>query len=99
MGAVLLQEGHPIAFISKAFSSKSMGLSVYEKELMTLVFAITKWKHYLLGNHFIIRTDHNSLKFLLEQRLTTTTQYKWLTKLRGLDYLIQMADKAAGVGL
>ena len=42
MGAVLLQEGHPIAFISKAFSLKNMGLSVYEKELMALVFAVTK---------------------------------------------------------
>nr|XP_027099356.1 uncharacterized protein LOC113718666 [Coffea arabica] len=89
MGAVLLQEGHPIAFISKAFSLKNLGLSVYEKELMALVFAVTKWKHYLVGNHFIIRTDHKSLKFLLEQRLTTTAQYKWLTKLLGLDYEIQ----------
>ena len=59
MGVVLLQEGHPIAFISKAFSLKNMGLSVYEKELMALVFAVTKWKHYLIGNHFIIRTDHS----------------------------------------
>ena len=71
------------------FHLKNMGLSVYEKELVALVFAVTKWKHYLVGNHFIIRTDHKSLKFLLEQRLTTTAQYKWLTKLLGLDYEIQ----------
>ena len=58
LGAVLMQDGHPIAFLSKALSPKNLGLSVYEKELLALVMAVTKWKHYLVGHHFIIRTDH-----------------------------------------
>lgn len=66
-----------------------MGLSVCEKELMALVLAITKWRHYLVGNHFIIKMDHQSLKYLLEQRLTSNLQYKWLIKFLGLDYEIQ----------
>ncbi|KAF7119456.1 hypothetical protein RHSIM_Rhsim13G0234900 [Rhododendron simsii] len=88
MGAVLMQEGHPIAFISKALAPKHLGLSTYEKELMAVVYAVKKWGHYLLGRHFIIRTDHFSLKYLLDQKISTTMQQKWLTQLLGYDYEI-----------
>ena len=43
----------------------------------------------LVGHHFVIKTDHQSLKYLLDQKLTTTLQHKWLAKLLGLDYEIQ----------
>ncbi|XP_027127715.2 uncharacterized protein [Coffea arabica] len=76
IGAVLMQEGHPIAFLSKALSPKNLGLSVYEKELLALVLAVTKWRHYLVGSHFVIRTDHQSLKYLLDQKLHTALQHK-----------------------
>ncbi|XP_027118691.1 uncharacterized protein [Coffea arabica] len=89
IGAVLMQEGQPIAYLSKALSPKNLGLSIYDKELLAVAMAVTKWKHYLLEYHFIIRTDYQSLRFLLEQRLNTPLQHKCLTKLLGLDYEIQ----------
>lgn len=64
IGAVLMHQGHPLAFISKALSTIHQSMSVYEKELFAIVYAITKWQHYLQGRHFIIRTDHQSLRFL-----------------------------------
>lgn len=88
-GAVLMQKGQPLAYLSKALSPKNLGLSVYEKELLAVVMTVVKWRHFLMGYHFIIKTDHQSLKFLLEQRLTTTLQYKCFAKLLGLDYEIQ----------
>lgn len=89
MGAVLMQQGRPISYLSKAFNIRNFGFSVYEKELLALVLAVTKWRHYLIGHHFIIKTDHQSLKYLLEQPLHTSLQYKWLSKLLGMDYEIQ----------
>lgn len=86
LGAVLMQEGHPIAFWSKGLSEKNQALSTYEKELMAVVLAVLKWRHYLLGRHFLIRTNHQSLKYLLEQRVATPFQQKWITKLIGYDY-------------
>lgn len=83
-----MQMGRPLAYLSKAFNSKNLGLSVYKKELLALVMAVSKWRHYLVGNHFIIRTDHQALKYLLEQ-LHTNLQYKWMSRLFGLDYEIQ----------
>ena len=85
----LCKKDTPLLFLSKALSVKNLGLSVYEKELLALVMAVTKWRHYLVGNHFIIRTDHQSLKYLLDQKLNTTIQHKWMTKLLGLDYKIE----------
>ena len=65
-----------------------MGLSVYDKELLAVLVAIDKWRHYLEGNHFIIKINHESLKYLLQQRLHTELQKKGVSKLLGLDYTI-----------
>lgn len=40
MGAVLMQEKHPLAYLSKALGPKSMGLSIYEKEFLAIILAI-----------------------------------------------------------
>lgn len=56
---------------------------------MVVVLAVKKWRHYLMGGHFIIRTDQRSLKFLTEQRLFNEEQFKWATKLIGYDFEIQ----------
>lgn len=81
-------KGHPIAFISKTLAQKHHSLSTYEKEFLVVIQALDKWKGYLLDRHFIIKTDHFSLKYLLGQRITTITQIKWLPKLIGYDYEI-----------
>lgn len=70
-----------------SFSSRLK--SVYERELMAIVLAIQKWRHYLLGRHFLIRSDQQSLKFLMDQRLLPPEQLRWVTKLMGYDFEIQ----------
>ena len=57
-----------------------------------MVFAVQKWRHYLLNAHFVIKTDHRSLKYLLEQRLNTPIQQQWLPKLLEFDYEIQYKE-------
>lgn len=83
-----MQAGRPIAYYSKAFSTRTMGLSTYEKELLAIVLAVNKWRGYLLGRPFSIKTDQEAIKFLLSQKITTLMQQKWLTKLLGFDYKI-----------
>lgn len=89
IGVVLMQEGHPIAYISRHLKEIQLHLSIYENELLTVVFAVQKWRHYLLTRHFVIKTDQKSLKFLLDQRLNTPIQQQWLPKLLEFDYEIQ----------
>lgn len=89
MGAVLTQDKHPIAFLSKAFSPKNQALSVYDKEMRAILYAVDKWRPYVLGRPFTIITDHQTLKHLLDQRITTPSQHKCLAKLLGYDYKIE----------
>lgn len=88
VGAVLMQDGKPIAFLSKVLDSRHMSLSTYEKVLMTVIMAVQRWRYYLLGHKFIIKTDHEALKHLMEQKLTTLLQHKWFSKLLGYDYTV-----------
>jgi len=41
-----------------------------------------------LGNQFQINTDHNSLKYFLEKRVSSEEQQKWVTKMQGYDFKI-----------
>jgi len=71
IGVVLMQGGRPLAFISQPLSPKHQGQSTYDKELLAVLIAVEKWRCYLEGNQFVIKIDHESLKFLLQQKLHT----------------------------
>lgn len=55
---VLQQDGYPLAFTSKALATQHQSLSTYEKEFVALVFAVEKWRPYLLGRKLTTKTDH-----------------------------------------
>lgn len=89
IGTVLMQEGHPLAFLSKALGPRSLGLSVNEKELLAIIIPVTKWRSYLLTWEIIIRTELRSLRYLLDQKISTALHQKYLTKLLGYTYRIE----------
>jgi len=88
VGAVLMQENKPIAFLSKALGPTHQHLSIYEKEFLALIMAIEKWRSYLQRQEFIIRTDHKSLSYLTEQNLQSDLQRKAMTRLMGLHFKV-----------
>jgi len=88
LGAVLMQENHPVAYLSKPLCPKNQALSTYEKECMAILMAVEKWRPYLQHKEFIIKTDHKSLLYLTEQRVHTKLQHKALLKLMDLQYKI-----------
>jgi hypothetical protein len=56
--------------------------------MMAILHALKKWRPYLIGRHFKVKTDHDSLKYFLEQTLSSEEQQKWVTKILGYDFEI-----------
>ena len=54
-----------------------------------MVVAVQKWRHYLVGKPFVIKTDQQSPKYLLDQRVGTPAQQRWITKLVGYNFLVE----------
>ena len=88
LGAVLMQEGRPIAFESRKLNKKDLGRSTYKKEMLAILHSIRKWHQYLLGNHFKVKINHDSLKYFLEKRVSSKEQQKWVSMIQGFDFKI-----------
>jgi hypothetical protein len=88
IGAVLMQQHHPVAYLSKSLGPKAQAMSTYEKECMAIIMAVDRWKSYLQHQPFTIYTDHKSLIHLEEQKLTNVIQHKAFCKLLGLQYKV-----------
>lgn len=88
IGAVLLQNAQPIAFLSKALGQTHKAMSIYEKEFLALIMAVERWRSYLQLQEFVIITDHKSLAYLTEQSLHSDMQHKAMTRLMGLKFKI-----------
>ncbi|KAL4583237.1 hypothetical protein LXL04_007805 [Taraxacum kok-saghyz] len=86
IGAVLMQNKKSIAFFSKALSDRNLAKSAYEREIMALVLVVQHWRSYLLGTSFVVYNDQRSLKYLLQQRITTPDQQNWVAKLLGYNF-------------
>jgi len=71
IGVVLMQEERPISFKSHPTKGKYLHKSIYEKEILEILHALVKWRPYLMGRHFKVKIDHDSLKYFLEQRLSS----------------------------
>jgi hypothetical protein len=72
LGAILVQPGvgdldHPIAFASRKLSESEHNYNIIEREGLAMVYALQKFKHYLLGKHFKMFTDHSALKYLVNK--------------------------------
>jgi len=52
IGAMLMQDGHLLAFTSKKLCDRNLGKSTYEKEMLAILHAVDRWCPYMTGHHF-----------------------------------------------
>jgi hypothetical protein len=88
-GVVLHQGVGPLAFFSRTVAPHHAKLAAYEHELLGLVKEARHWRPYLWTQPFVVRTDHFSLKYLLDQRLSTIPQHAWVSKLFGYQFMVE----------
>jgi hypothetical protein len=79
IGAVLSQEGRPIAFYSKKLSVTRQKWSTYELELYAVFRALKVWEHYLVQREFILFSDHHALQFINSQNSVNRMHACWVS--------------------
>uniref|UniRef100_A0A2N9IDR8 RNA-directed DNA polymerase n=1 Tax=Fagus sylvatica TaxID=28930 RepID=A0A2N9IDR8_FAGSY len=89
IGAVLMQEGHPVAYFSEKLSGAALNYPTYDKEIYALVRALENWQHYLWPKEFVIHTDHESLKHLKGQQRLNRRHAKWVGFIERFPYVIR----------
>lgn len=73
LGAVLLQEGKPIAYASRALTQTERNYAQIEKECLSLVFAAERFEQYILGkDNVIMWTDHKPLEIIFKKSMLTS---------------------------
>jgi hypothetical protein len=95
VGAVLGQtkdkKHHTIAYTSKTLIGAQLNYATIEKELIAVIFAIDKFRSYLVGAKVIIYTDHAALKYLLTKKDAKPHLIRWILLLQEFD--LEIKDK------
>ena len=95
IGAVLRQraEGKPyvVYYTSKTLNEAQRNITTTEKELLAVVYALDKFRAYLIGADIIIFTDHSALKYLLTKQNAKARFIRWVLSLQ--EFNLQIRDK------
>jgi hypothetical protein len=82
IGAVLIQEGRPLAYESRKLTPAERNYGTGEQELLAVVHALKIWRCYLEGPTFTVITDHNPLVHLDTQTHLSRRQARWMEYLQ-----------------
>lgn len=92
LGAVLsTEQGNVIEYASRSLTSAEKNYTTIEKECLAIVWAVRKFRHYLIGAHFIIHTDHKPLEWLESSKTSKSHSQRlewWSLELRAFDFEI-----------
>ncbi|CAN6695215.1 unnamed protein product [Malus baccata var. baccata] len=95
LGAVLGQtkdkQPHVIYYASRTLNDAQLNYSTTEKELLAVVFALDKFRSYLIGTKVIVYTNHAALKYLLTKKEAKPRLIRWMLLLQEFD--IEIRDK------
>ena len=95
VGAVLGQQidkkPTAICYASKTLANAQLNDTTTEKELLAVVFALEKFRPYILGSKIIIYTDHATLKYLLSKKEAKPRRIRWVLILQEID--LEIKDK------
>jgi hypothetical protein len=91
LGQTKNKKHHVIAYTSKTLTGAQLNYATSGKELLAVVFAIDKFRSYLVGAKVIIYTDHTALKYLLTKKDAKPRLIRWILLLQEFD--LEIKDK------
>ena len=90
LGACLMQDSRPVAYASRSLTDTESRYAQIEKELLAIVFAVTKFHFYIYGREVLIESDHKPLESIVKKPLHTATPRIQLMLLRLMRYHFQL---------
>ncbi len=97
LGCVLMQEGKVVAYASRQLRPHEDNYPTHDLELAAVVHALKIWRHYLIGNHCKIYTDHKSLKYTFTHTDLNLQQRRWLELIKDYNLEILYHPRKANV--
>src|SRR5664279_4217037 len=97
LGCVLIQEGHVVAYDCRQLKPHELNYPTHDLELAAVVYALQKWRHYLLGNRCELYSDHQSLKYLFTQLDLNLRQRRWLELITDYNLSLNYQPRKANV--
>ncbi|WVZ75903.1 hypothetical protein U9M48_023922 [Paspalum notatum var. saurae] len=97
LGCVLMQKKRVIAYASCQLRKHEVNYPTHDLEVLAVVYALKKWRHYLLGNTCYIYTDHKSLKYIFTQPELNMRQRRWLELSKDYDLEVHYHPGKANV--
>ena len=102
IAAVLFQEYDgvlfPTGYISRKLIPRERNYTISEKECLAVVWAINKFKVYLLGKDFHLQTDHQSLAYLNNAKFTNQRIMRWALALQPYRFTVEYIRGTDNVG-
>ncbi|MBE2321340.1 hypothetical protein DVA67_035825, partial [Solirubrobacter sp. CPCC 204708] len=93
IGAVLGQrvdkKPHVIYYASRTMNDAQRNYTTTEKELLAVVFALDKFRSYILGSPILVFTDHAALKYLLTKQDAKQRLIRWILLLQEFNLTIK----------
>ncbi|KAH9726539.1 Endonuclease [Citrus sinensis] len=89
IGAVLSQQGKPIAYFSEKLNGAKAHYNTYDVEFYAVVQALKHWRHYLIHKDFVLYTDHAALKYLNSQDKLSHRHATWTTFLQQFTFVVK----------
>ena len=78
----------PVTYASRQLNSTEKNYTTTEREGLAMVYAVKKFKHYLLANRFIFFVDHHALMYLVNKPCATGRIVRWFVILLEFDFTI-----------
>jgi hypothetical protein len=97
LGCVLMQDNRVIAYASRALWPHEQNYPTHDLELAVVVQALKMWRHYLMGTHCNIYTDHKSLKYIFTQADLNMRHRRWLELIKDYDLEVHYHPRKANV--
>ena len=91
LGQTKDKKHHAISYASKTLSGAQLNYATTKKELLAIVFAIDKFRSYLVGAKVIVFADHAALKYLLTKKDAKPHLLRWILLLQEFD--LEIKDK------